>query len=113
MYNLIEYSENYNKTTGSLCNYFRDEPNNHPDDIHNADPITNSKSFEYKTSITGSTYNVNERITNAEGNEIDNSVYDANKVGRKEVEIAVPLKYLNNIWRKLEMPLINCEVNLF
>ena len=112
MYNLIEYSENYNKTTGSLCNYFRDEPNNHPDDIHNADPITNSKSFEYKTSITGSTYNVNERITSAEGNEIDNSVYDANKVGRKEVEIAVPLKYLNNIWRKLEMPLINCEINL-
>ena len=87
MYNLIEYSENYNKTTGSLRNYFRDEPNNHPDVIHNADPITDSKSFEYKTTIAGSTYNVNERITDAEGNEIDNSVYDANEVGRKEVEI--------------------------
>ena len=33
-------------------------------------------------------------------------------VGRKVVEIMVPLKYLNNFWRTLEMPLINCELNL-
>ena len=30
----------------------------------------------------------------------------------QDVEIMVPLKYLNNFWRTLEMPLINCEVNL-
>ena len=57
MYNLIEYSDNYAKTTGSLWQYFRDEPD---DDIENS----------------------------------------------------IPLKYLNNFWRTLEMPLINCEVNL-
>ena len=38
--------------------------------------------------------------------------YDANKEGKKEVEIAVPLKYLGNFWKTLDMPLINCEVSL-
>ena len=82
MYNLIEYSDNYTKTTGSLWQYFRDEPNNN---------IANSKSFKSKIKITGKTPN--------NGNE-------------KDVEIMVPLKYLSNFWRTLEMPLINCEVNL-
>ena len=47
MYNLLEYSKNYRKTTGSLWNYYRDEPNN---------PLSsNSESFKYKTSIVGKT----------------------------------------------------------
>ena len=71
----------------------------------------NSESFKYKTSVTGSTYNVDEKITNEEGNEINNTAYDTNKIGKKEVEIAVPLKYLSNFWRTLDMPLINCEVS--
>ena len=62
--------------------------------------------------FTESTYDVDEKITNAEDNEIDNPVYDANKSGKKEVEIAVPSKYLKNLWRILDMPLINCEVCL-
>ena len=82
MYNLIEYSDNYAKTTGSLWQYFRDEPD---------DDIENSESFESKIKITGKTPN--------NGNE-------------KDVEIMVPLKCLSNFWRTLEMPLINCEVNL-
>ena len=50
IYNLLEYSKNYEKTTGSLWNYYRDEP---------SDPLSsNSKSFKYKTSITGKTYNI-------------------------------------------------------
>ena len=53
MYNLIEYSKNCRKTTGSLWNYYQDEPNNPPATNYNADPITNSASFKYKTSITG------------------------------------------------------------
>ena len=60
MYNLLEYSKNYRKTIGSFWNYYRDEPNNPPlndDDLptinYNADPITISESFKYKTSITG------------------------------------------------------------
>ena len=89
---LIEYNKNYRNSTGSLLNYYRDKPNNPLADNYNADPITNSKSFEYKTNITGKTYNVDERITNAEGSESDNPAYDANKVGTKEVEIVVPLK---------------------
>ena len=59
------------------------------------------ESVKYKTSATGSTSNVNENITNAEGNKTDNLAYDANKFVKKEVEIAVPLKYPSNFWRTL------------
>ena len=82
MYNLIEYSDNYAKTTGSLWQYFRDEPD---------DNIEDSESFKSKIKISGKTPD------------------DDNE---KDVEIMVPLKYLRNFWRTLEMPLINCEVNL-
>ena len=82
MYNLIEYSDNYVKTSGSLWQYYRDEPN---------DNLANSESFKFKVNITGK--------TPAADNE-------------KDVEIMVPLKYLSNFWRTLQMPLINSEVNL-
>ena len=82
MYNLIEYSDNYAKTTASLWQYFRDEPD---------DNIEDSESFKSKIKITGKTPDNN---------------------NEKDVEIMVPLKYLSNFWRTLEMPLINCEVNL-
>ena len=55
-----------------------------------------------KTSITGSTYDVATTVRD----------YDANKEGTKKVEIAVPLKYLSNFWRILDIPLINCEESL-
>ena len=84
MYNLIEYSDNYAKTSGSLWQYFRDEP-----DDNN---IEDSESF-FKSKI---------KITRKTPNN-DNE---------KDVEIMVPLKYLSNFWRTLEMPLINYEVNL-
>ena len=94
MYNLLEYSKNYRKTTGSLWNYYRDQPSN---------PLSaNSESFKYKTSITGNTYNVDD----------DDDNYDANKVGKNETEIVIPLKYLSNFWRSLDIPLINCEVEI-
>ena len=82
MYNLIEYSDNYAKTSGILWQYFRDEPN---------DAISGSESFLSKIKITGKSP-------------------AAGIV--KGVEIMVALKYLSNSWRTLEMPLINCEVNL-
>ena len=68
MYNLIKYSKNYRKTTGSLWSYCRDKPNNPPlndDDPptvnYNADPITTYESFKYTStsSITGKTSNEN------------------------------------------------------
>ena len=63
MYNLLEYSKNYSKTSGSLWNHYRDEPNNFPINFvtnrptvnYNADPITNSASFKYKNSFIGKT----------------------------------------------------------
>ena len=82
MYNLIEYSDNYSKTSGSLWQYYKDDRN---------DNIENSESFKYKIKIIGKT---------------------ANNRNTKDVEIIVLLKYLSNFWRTLEMPLINCEVNL-
>ena len=82
MYNLIEYSDNYSKTSGSLWQFDKDGPN---------DNITQSESFKSKIRITGK--------TPAAGN-------------TKDDEIILPLKYLSNFWRMFEMPLINCEVNL-
>ena len=82
MYKFIEYSDNYAKRSGSLWQYCRDEPN---------DNLAESESFKSKIKITGKTL--------AAGNE-------------KDVEIMVPLKYLTNFWRTIELPLINCEVNL-
>ena len=84
--------------------YYRDEPTN---------PLSSdSESFKYKTSITGNTYNVDEKITDDDGNEIDYPKYDAYKIGKNETEVAIPLKHLSNFWRSLNIPLINCEVEL-
>ena len=84
MHNLIEYSKNYRKTTGSLWNYQRDELTDDRNDTNFPNKnVINSESFKYKRSVTGSTYNVDAKITNAEGNEINNPAYDANKSGKK------------------------------
>ena len=94
VHNLLEYSKNYRKTTGSLWNYYRDEPSN---------PLSsNSESFKYKTSITGNTYNV----------DADEAGYDATKVGKNETEVVISLKHLSNFWKALNIPLINCEIEL-
>ena len=85
LYNLIEYSDNYAKTTGSLWKYC-----NANNEITNFTEDNPTDSYKFKAKIIGET-----------GNN-----------GTKGVEIMVPLKYLSNIWRTLEMPLINCEVNL-
>ena len=82
MYNLIEYNDNYSETSGSLWQYCKDDLN---------DNLTDSESFKSKVKITGN--------TPPAGN-------------TKDVEIIVTLKYLSNFGRTLEMPLINCEVNL-
>ena len=79
MYSLLEYSKNCKKTTGSLWNYYGNEPSN---------PLSsNSESFKYKTSVTGNTYNIDEKITNYDGNEVDNPKYDANKVGKMKLKL--------------------------
>ena len=103
MYNLIEYSKNYRKVIGSLYNYYRDELSNDADD-NNFDNIkvVKSNTFKYKNKITGNTYNVD---AGAQG-------YDVYKNGTQEVELAIPLKYLGNFWRALNIPLISCEVSL-
>ena len=91
MYNLIEYSDNYAKTTGSLWQYCKDIPaQNANGDIALFAANNTTDSFKFQAKIKGQT-----------GNN-----------GTKDVEIMVPLKYLSNFWRTLEMPLTNCEVNL-
>ena len=103
MYNLLEYSKNYRKTIGSLYNYHRDELRDDADDNNfNNIKVINLNTFKYKNKITGNTYNVN---AGAQG-------YDVNKNGMQEVELAIPLKYLGNFWRALNIPLISCEVSL-
>ena len=89
MYNLLEYSNNYSKTSGSLWQYCKDIPavnnNGDVDDFNGADA---TDSFNSEAKITGRTNN---------DGEINN------------VEIMVPLKYLSNFWRTHEMPVINCK----
>ena len=87
MHNLIEYSDNYSDTSESLWGFKRDEIVNNADVTNN----DNAPSFKYKANLIGNTEN------------------NGTKNG---VKIAVPLKYLSNFWRSLEMPLINCKVEL-
>ena len=92
MYNLIEYSNNFSKTSGCLRKYYKDiTAVDNDGDVVDFNGANATDSFNFKEKITGQTGN-NERI---EG-----------------VEIMVLLKYLSNFWRAFEMPLINCEVNL-
>ena len=91
MYNLIEYSDNYSDTSRSLWQFKRDEvPANNADLI-----INNSKAFKYKAALLGKT-----------------AYHNDGKSSVKDAKIVVPLKYLSNFWRSLEMPLINCKVHL-
>ena len=92
MYNLIEYSDNCSKTSRSLWQYYKDIPAvNNGGDIVSFNEDNATDLFNFKTKITGQTNDGGE--TNG-------------------VEIMVPLKYLSNFWRTLEMPLINCEIEL-
>ena len=91
MFNLIEYSDNYQDSSATLYQYKRDEPPEN-DAIANLTANTSS-SFKYKIKLLG-----------------DPVV--ANNVARRNVKIVVPLKYLNKFFRALEMPLINCKIKL-
>ena len=96
MYNLIEYSSNYSETTGSLWFYSKDETTNFNADNANNN---NSKSFKYKAKLVESTF------AQATPNY-------ASEILTKNSTIVVPLKYLSNFWRSVEMSLINCKVEL-
>ena len=101
-YNLLEYSKNYRKTIGSLYNYNIDNDNIPANNVFNNNTVVNSNTFKYKNKIIGNMYNV---AAGAAG-------YDANKNGTQTIELAIPLKYLGNFCRALNMPLISCEVSL-
>ena len=93
MYNLIENSDNYSKPSGILFQYCRDEPATNINNIIELNDFTDANLtdlFNLKVKLTGQTG--------------DN--------GTKNLEIIVPLKYLSNFWRTLEMSLINCEITL-
>ena len=91
MYNLIEDSDNYSKTSGSLWQWFKETPAvNNNGNIVDFNWANATDSFNFKTKITGQT----------------------NNAGTIDVELMAPLKYLSNFLRTLEMPLINCEIEL-
>ena len=95
MYNLIEYSDNNQNSSATLYQYKRDEP---PEDDAVADlTADNSDSLKYKIKSLGN-------VTEVAG--------DATGVRRLNVKVAVPLKYLSNFFRSLEMPLVNCKIKL-
>ena len=91
MYDLIEYSDNYSKTSGSLWECCKDIAA-----VNNCNPTVNFA----ENNLTDS-FNFKEKMTGQTGDD-----------GTENVEIMVPLKYLSNFWRTLEIPLINCEIDL-
>ena len=92
MYNLIEYGDNYSDTSGSLWQFKRDEQNMNDGNPANI-TATDSSSFKYKSSLFKPVTAVDKRVL-------------------KDVKIAVSLKYLSKFWRFLEIPLINCKIQL-
>ena len=90
MYNLIEYSDNYQDSSAMLYQYKRDEP---PAIIANNLSTNTSSSFKYKVDLLG------------------DPVVD-NNVARRNLKVVVPLKYLSNFFRSLEVSLINCKIKL-
>ena len=100
IYDLLEYSENYRKIIGSLYNYYRDELSGDDDNNNNFlnNNVVNSNAFQYKNKIIGNTYNVDSTIAGAADDDprLPNPNYDADRSGKKEVEIVIPLKYLGN-----------------
>ena len=112
--NLLEYSKNYRKTIGLLYNYYRDELSNDADDVNFGNiKVVNSEAFKYKNTIIDNMYNVDSTIPNPAGDaRIPNPNYEADESGKQTVQLAIPLKYLGNFWRALNMPLISCEVSL-
>ena len=92
MYNLIEYINNYSKTTGNLWQYYRDELvlNNAGGVIDFPDVDNISTVLKFKQKITG-----------RKGNHWTN-----------HIQMMVSLKYLSNFWTTLKTSLINCKTNL-
>ena len=90
MYNLIEYLDNYQDSSATLYQYKRDES---PDDIDNNLATNNSNSFNYKVNLLG-------------------NPAAAGLIVKLNVKVVVPLKYLSNFFRSLEMLLINCKIKL-
>ena len=95
-YNLLEYSQNYSMTSGSLRNYYRGKIDNINDNA------LDGKSFKYKTKIVGKT----QARPGSEGDTNRQAVPTLN------VEVTIPFKYLSNFWRFVDLPLINCETEL-
>ena len=102
MYNLLEYSQTYSMTSGSLCKYYTDEI----DDVD--ENSSNGKLFEYKTKIVG-------KIPQKPARPVNEGHADRPpkpNVPTLNVEITILLKYLSNFWRFLDLPSINCEIEL-
>ena len=95
MYNLSEYSDNYADSSASLYQFKSDKSQMNDAENPLNVALDNSASFKYKASLLG-------KADDADGN--DRSL--------KNAKIVIPLKYLSNFFRSLEMPLINCKIHL-
>ena len=94
----MEYNDNYSKMSWSLLNYYRDEANDSANENYDANnywinknKTVINKSFKYKKKVIENTSDNNNRLN---------------------PEVGSPLKYLSNFWRSLDLPLINCEIEL-
>ena len=91
MYNLLEYSDNYSMASGRLWNYYRDVVNDATNEIDTANNKINNSKPRARIILIPSTPASSDRL---------------------DAEIVVSCKYLIIFWRSLDLPLINCQIQL-
>ena len=107
LYNMLEYSDNYADTTGSLYQYKRPEPRDANGNVVNLG--TTLSSFKYQSGL------VQKQLTTPNSENLsaktDPNFANIHRVW-KNIKTVVPLKYISNFFRNLELPLINTKLYL-
>ena len=105
LYNMLEYSDNYADTTGSLCQYKRPEPRDNNGNIVNLG--TALSSFKYQSGLVQKQL----KAPNSENVLVNThpNFANAHRIW-KNIKIVVPLKYISNFFRSLELLLINTKL---
>ena len=105
LYNMLEYSDNYADTTGSLYQYKRPQPRDANDNVVNL--ATTLSSFKYQSEL------IQKQLTTPNSENVpanaDPNFANAHRIW-KNIKIVVPLKYIGNFFRNLELPLISTKL---
>ena len=105
---MLEYSDNYADTTASLYQYKRPEPRDNAGALNDL-TANNSSSFKYQSGLVQKQLTTDDSNSEDIGRNIDPNFNRAHKIG-KNIKVVIPLKYISNFFRNLELPLINTKL---